>query len=86
MKAVTPGRLISPRARKQAREDMKPHQEEVERAKAEVVSLKEKLKALKANGDDKAKKESLEAVSVMKRRMPAKPKPKWTRLMRLSST
>lgn len=47
--------------RKQAREDMKPHQAEVERAKAELVSLKEKLKALKANGNDQAKKESLEA-------------------------
>jgi type I restriction enzyme M protein len=34
--------------RKQAREDMKPHIAEVGRAKTEVVSLKEKLKALKA--------------------------------------
>ncbi len=47
--------------RKQAREDMKPHQEEVERAKAEAVSLKEKLKALKANGPDAEKVEKLEA-------------------------
>jgi type I restriction enzyme M protein len=34
--------------RKQAREDMKPHTDAVARVKAEVVSLKEKLKALKA--------------------------------------
>ncbi|MDP1998727.1 MAG: N-6 DNA methylase [Rhodoferax sp.] len=34
--------------RKQAREDMKPHTDEAERMKAEVVSLKEKLKAQKA--------------------------------------
>lgn len=47
--------------RKKAREDMKPHQEEVERAKSEVVSLKEKLKALKGSGHDQAKKETLEA-------------------------
>jgi type I restriction enzyme M protein len=47
--------------RKHAREDMKPHQEEVERAKAEVVSLKEKLKALKVNGSDVEKVEKLEA-------------------------
>lgn len=47
--------------RKQAREDMKPHQAEVERAKAETVSLKEKLKALKAHGNDQAAKEKLEA-------------------------
>ena len=33
--------------RKQAREDMQPHIDEAERIKAEVVSLKEKLKALK---------------------------------------
>lgn len=44
--------------RKQAREDMKPHLAEAERAKAEVVALKEKLKVLKtlktadANGED----------------------------------
>ena len=34
--------------RKQAREEMKPHIAEAERAKSEVVSLKEKLKAAKA--------------------------------------
>ena len=34
--------------RKHAREDMKPHTDEAARLKAEVVSLKEKLKALKA--------------------------------------
>ncbi len=47
--------------RRQAREDMKPHQPEVERAKAEVVSLKEKLKAMKADGRDHGKIETLEA-------------------------
>lgn len=49
--------------RKQAREQMKPHIAEAGRAKAEVVSLKEKLKALKAaNPKDKDKKiEALEA-------------------------
>lgn len=40
--------------RKQAREDMKPHTDEAARLKAEVVSLKEKLKARKAaNPKDK---------------------------------
>ena len=40
--------------RKQAREEMKPHHFEAARAKAEVVSLKEKLKAVKAaNPKDK---------------------------------
>jgi len=40
--------------RRQAREDRKPHVTEAEVAKAEVVSLKEKLKALKAeNPKDK---------------------------------
>jgi type I restriction enzyme M protein len=40
--------------RKQARDDMKPHVADAEAAKAEVVSLKEKLKALKsANPKDK---------------------------------
>ena len=40
--------------RKQAREDMKPHVADVEAAKAEVVSLKEELKAIKAvNSEDK---------------------------------
>lgn len=47
--------------RKQAREAMKPHTDEAARLKAEVVSLKEKLKALKvANSKDK-KIEDLEA-------------------------
>lgn len=41
--------------RKQARENMKPFQEEAARCKAEVVSLKEKLKALKA-ADAKSKR------------------------------
>ena len=41
--------------RRQAREDMKPHVADAEAAKAEVVSLKEKLKALKA-ADPKDKK------------------------------
>jgi type I restriction enzyme M protein len=47
--------------RKQAREDMRPHQEAAERSKAEVVLLKEKLKALKANGSDAAKVKKVEA-------------------------
>jgi type I restriction enzyme M protein len=46
--------------RKQAREDMKPHIAEAERAKAEVVSLKEKLKALKAVNPRDTKIEALE--------------------------
>jgi type I restriction enzyme M protein len=45
--------------RKQAREDMQPHIDEAERAKAEVVSLKEKLKALKKTGP---KAESIEVI------------------------
>src|SRR5262249_39803218 len=44
----------------QAREDMRPHQEEAERARAEVVSLKEKLKVLKADGADPDQIEKLE--------------------------
>jgi type I restriction enzyme M protein len=46
--------------RRQAREDMRPHQSEVERARAETVSLKEKLKALKARRADADKIETLE--------------------------
>lgn len=46
--------------RKKARDDMKPHQEKVERAKAEVVSLKEELKPLRANGSDARRIEKLE--------------------------
>jgi type I restriction enzyme M protein len=46
--------------RKQAREEMKPHQEEAARAKAEVVSLKEKFKALKADGATADKIEKVE--------------------------
>ena len=46
--------------RKQARENMKPHQAEAERAKAEAVSLKEQLKALKAADPNSAKIEKLE--------------------------
>jgi type I restriction enzyme M protein len=46
--------------RKQARADMKPHQDEAARAKAEVVSLKEKLKALKATSPKDKKIEALE--------------------------
>ena len=46
--------------RKQAREDMKPHLADAERAKAEVVSLKEKLKALKAANPKDKKIEALE--------------------------
>jgi type I restriction enzyme M protein len=46
--------------RKQAREEMKPFQEEAERAKAEAVALKEKLKAIKTNGVDPEKIEKLE--------------------------
>lgn len=46
--------------RKQAREDMKPHVAEAERAKAEVISLKEKLKALKAADPKDAKIDVLE--------------------------
>jgi type I restriction enzyme M protein len=46
--------------RKQAREDMKPHVAEAERAKAEVVSLKEKLKAVKAHDPKDTKVELLE--------------------------
>lgn len=47
--------------RKQAREDMKPHIADSERAKAEVVSLKEKLKALKAADPNDQKIKALEA-------------------------
>ena len=47
--------------RKQAREDMKPHVEEAARAKGEVVSLKEKLKALKAANSKDKKIEAVEA-------------------------
>ena len=46
--------------RRQAREDRKPHVAEAEAAKAEVVSLKEKLKALKATNPKDKKIESLE--------------------------
>lgn len=46
--------------RKQAREDMKPHTEEAARLKAEVVSLKEKLKALKAADPKDKRIEDLE--------------------------
>ena len=46
--------------RKQAREDMKPHTDEAARLKAEVVSLKEKLKALKAADPKDKKIEALE--------------------------
>ena len=46
--------------RRQAREDMKPHQEEAARAKAEAVILKEKLKALKAAVPRDEKIETLE--------------------------
>jgi type I restriction enzyme M protein len=45
--------------RKQAREGMKPHVDEAARLKAEVVSLKEKLKALKAAN---AKTEKIDAL------------------------
>ncbi|MEI6071406.1 MAG: N-6 DNA methylase [Verrucomicrobiae bacterium] len=47
--------------RKMAREDRKPHIAEAEAAKAEVVSLKEKLKALKAINPKDKKIESLES-------------------------
>ena len=46
--------------RKQARENMKPHLADVEAAKAEVVSLKEKVKALKATNPKDKKVEALE--------------------------
>lgn len=47
--------------RKQAREDMKPHLAAAETAKANVVSLKEKLKALKASNPKDEKIEALES-------------------------
>jgi type I restriction enzyme M protein len=47
--------------RKQAREDMKPHTDAAARLKAEVVSLKEKLRALKAATPEAEKVEALEA-------------------------
>jgi type I restriction enzyme M protein len=47
--------------RKQAREDMKPHVADAEAAKADVVSLKERLKALKAASPKDKKIEALEA-------------------------
>jgi type I restriction enzyme M protein len=46
--------------RKQAREDMQPHVEEAARLKAEVVSLKEKLKALRAANSKDEKIEKLQ--------------------------
>jgi type I restriction enzyme M protein len=46
--------------RNQAREDMKPHLADAEAAKAEVVSLKEKLKPIKAANPKDKKIESLE--------------------------
>lgn len=46
--------------RKQAREAMKPHTDEAGRLKAEVVSLKEKLKALKAANPMDRKIEAVE--------------------------
>ena len=46
--------------RRKAREDMKPHTDEAARLKAEVVSLKEKLKALKAANPKDKKIEALE--------------------------
>jgi len=46
--------------RKQAREDRKPHVADAEAAKAEVVALKEKLKALKATNPEDKKIELLE--------------------------
>lgn len=46
--------------RKQAREDMKPHTDEAARLKAEVVSVKEKLKALKAANPKDKKIEDLQ--------------------------
>src|SRR5258708_36660322 len=46
--------------RKQAREDMKPHLADAEAAKAEVVSLKEQLKAIKAANPKDKKIEALE--------------------------
>jgi type I restriction enzyme M protein len=46
--------------RKQAREDIQPHIAEAERAKAEVVLLKEKLKALKTSEPKDSKIEALE--------------------------
>ena len=46
--------------RKQAREDMKPHADEAAQLKAEAVSLKEKLKALKAANPKDRKIEALE--------------------------
>jgi type I restriction enzyme M protein len=47
--------------RKQAREDMKPHVEKAQRTKEEVVSLKEKLKALKKVGAEHKAIEIIEA-------------------------
>jgi type I restriction enzyme M protein len=47
--------------RKQAREDMKPHIADSERARAEVVSLKEKLKALKAADPNDKRIKALES-------------------------
>jgi type I restriction enzyme M protein len=47
--------------RKQAREDMRPHVADAEAAKAEVVSLKEKLKGLKAAGPKNNKTEAVES-------------------------
>jgi type I restriction enzyme M protein len=46
--------------RKQAREEMKPHTDEAARLKADVVSLKEKLKALKAANPKDKKIEALQ--------------------------
>lgn len=46
--------------RKQAREDMKPHIEEAARLKAEVVSLKEQLKAFKSTNPKDKKIEELQ--------------------------
>jgi len=46
--------------RKQAREDMRPHQEEAERARTAAVEFKEQLKARKAAGADAAEIEKLE--------------------------
>jgi len=47
--------------RRQAREEMQPHQADVERARANVVSLKEELKALRSDRPDPEKIEALEA-------------------------
>jgi type I restriction enzyme M protein len=46
--------------RRQARDDMKPHVADAEAAKAEVVFLKEKLKALKASNPKDKKIEEIE--------------------------